>query len=503
MTDQPSAGSKALRAARIGALLALIVIGAVFVAIRHRTRAIAGELVVLETHLHELVTAIDERREPIPVGLVPTEETNVLPRPESLEEMGRRLGPPPNLQSPGRMLDLVEASFDPRQRAVLEQLDETVATGAYAEVLSEGEYPLRYEVVPWAAFQAHVAPGNTCLERAVGAARFARAVAAADELGETVEPRVLLALEPVLVACAARSGQERRDAAADALMRLSDERRAPRGALTFAAAVAQDLIDEAWRELDSTYALGDAAGLMAEAEEVVEQLEGLMAHEGPLAAFFDLDLTLAAMEHELGLDVAPPPIDLQSLEEERWARLQLRLLATMLRAGPAPVAEPGALGAASDPRGDRPFVIEADRVRAPSFDATDSPYDGVVAIAEPPAPPDPMEVLGELMVRETPTVRGSLAKETIRAVIRTQNHDMVACFEAAMDRVGVFEGRVVTRFIIGPDGSVTNALVTEGEALGDARFTPCVLGVVRSYRFPPPEGGGIVVVNYPFAFSMS
>ena len=52
-------------------------------------------------------------------------------------------------------------------------------------------------------------------------------------------------------------------------------------------------------------------------------------------------------------------------------------------------------------------------------------------------------------------------------------------------------------FIISPSGAVQSASVA-GSTLGNATAEGCMSRAVRRWSFPAPEGGGIVVVTYPF-----
>lgn len=55
---------------------------------------------------------------------------------------------------------------------------------------------------------------------------------------------------------------------------------------------------------------------------------------------------------------------------------------------------------------------------------------------------------------------------------------------------------MIPRFIIAPTGAVQMALMERSD-LGDARVESCITQAVRGWTFPEPDGGGIVIVNYP------
>jgi outer membrane biosynthesis protein TonB len=55
------------------------------------------------------------------------------------------------------------------------------------------------------------------------------------------------------------------------------------------------------------------------------------------------------------------------------------------------------------------------------------------------------------------------------------------------------------RFTIAASGEVSEATVTE-QTVKDERLAACVVGVVKTSKFPKPRGGGQVVVTWPFLF---
>ena len=99
----------------------------------------------------------------------------------------------------------------------------------------------------------------------------------------------------------------------------------------------------------------------------------------------------------------------------------------------------------------------------------------------------------------TADVRGSLSKEVIRRVIRRHINEVRFCYEQELNQRPDLEGRVTVSFIISPTGAVQSASVVGGRSnLNNARVQNCIAGAVRRWTFPAPEGGGIVVVAYPF-----
>ncbi len=94
-------------------------------------------------------------------------------------------------------------------------------------------------------------------------------------------------------------------------------------------------------------------------------------------------------------------------------------------------------------------------------------------------------------------VRGSLSKEVIRRVIQRHINEVRFCYEQELNQRPDISGRVQIKFIISPSGAVQAANV-ENSSLGAARAEQCIAQAVRRWTFPAPDGGGIVVVSYPF-----
>ena len=94
-------------------------------------------------------------------------------------------------------------------------------------------------------------------------------------------------------------------------------------------------------------------------------------------------------------------------------------------------------------------------------------------------------------------VRGSLSKEVIRRVIRRHINEVKFCYEQELNARPDLQGRVSVRFIISPTGAVQTAMVANS-SLGNQRVENCIAQAVRRWTFPAPDGGGIVIVTYPF-----
>ena len=99
-------------------------------------------------------------------------------------------------------------------------------------------------------------------------------------------------------------------------------------------------------------------------------------------------------------------------------------------------------------------------------------------------------------------VRGSLSKEVIRRIIRRHINEVRFCYEQELNSRPDLQGRVAIKFIISPTGAVQTAAVAKS-TMGNAKVEQCIAKAVRRWTFPSPEGGGIVVVTYPFVLQQT
>lgn len=113
---------------------------------------------------------------------------------------------------------------------------------------------------------------------------------------------------------------------------------------------------------------------------------------------------------------------------------------------------------------------------------------------EPPAGPD-----AKVYVGAEAAGKGSLDKEVIRAVILSHTPAVRACYEATMSMRPYPEGRVFARFAIDAHGRVRGSCLASS-TLNRPDGERCVLDEILGWKFPEPDGGGWVVVQYPFVF---
>ncbi|MBW1808338.1 MAG: AgmX/PglI C-terminal domain-containing protein [Deltaproteobacteria bacterium] len=101
-----------------------------------------------------------------------------------------------------------------------------------------------------------------------------------------------------------------------------------------------------------------------------------------------------------------------------------------------------------------------------------------------------------------PIIMGSLSMEIIRRVIRSHRDQIKYCYSKELTRHPNLRGKVSIKFTISPKGFVTQATVSS-TSLKNSTVERCMTQKIRTWKFPEPKGGGIVIVNYPFILKSS
>jgi len=114
-----------------------------------------------------------------------------------------------------------------------------------------------------------------------------------------------------------------------------------------------------------------------------------------------------------------------------------------------------------------------------------------------PTPPvDAKPVEPGLTSTGAPT-RGTLPKAVIDERLKSASPAIQACYERALKTKPQLRGSVDINFVVGPDGKVAHADVSDGaDALDDSATVDCILNEIRQLAFPEPKGGR-VFLNYP------
>lgn len=100
----------------------------------------------------------------------------------------------------------------------------------------------------------------------------------------------------------------------------------------------------------------------------------------------------------------------------------------------------------------------------------------------------------------TPVILGSLGPELLLPVVEEHADQLAYCFERALAAAPGLRGKVTMKWVVNGEGKVTMAHVAETE-LKNANVEQCLTAKIRTWVFPRPKGGGIVIANCPFTFA--
>ncbi|TNE92445.1 MAG: hypothetical protein EP330_01965 [Deltaproteobacteria bacterium] len=122
------------------------------------------------------------------------------------------------------------------------------------------------------------------------------------------------------------------------------------------------------------------------------------------------------------------------------------------------------------------------------------------AKAEAPAEEaPPAGKIGGAPILPHPVVIGALSADKVSEVIEAHLDELDACYTNEVAKKPDLKGKVLVKFSIQKDGSVTNAR-TESTSLRHEPTEACLAEVVAKQTFPALESGKLAVVQFPFSF---
>ncbi|MBN2493930.1 MAG: TonB family protein [Deltaproteobacteria bacterium] len=92
---------------------------------------------------------------------------------------------------------------------------------------------------------------------------------------------------------------------------------------------------------------------------------------------------------------------------------------------------------------------------------------------------------------------GGLSQQVVGRYIERYWAQFKYCYERELARSPDLYGKITTTFTISGSGRVSEAQVLQS-SMHNANVEQCLLRAIRRIRFPPPRGGGQVIVTYPF-----
>lgn len=96
--------------------------------------------------------------------------------------------------------------------------------------------------------------------------------------------------------------------------------------------------------------------------------------------------------------------------------------------------------------------------------------------------------------------RGSLEPAVVRKVVRSHLNEVGACYRVGLDSCPKLTGQVTITFVIDANGRVSQSAVAKS-SLGYPDVEACIVAASREWAFPQPQGGGNVVISYPFSLT--
>ena len=103
-------------------------------------------------------------------------------------------------------------------------------------------------------------------------------------------------------------------------------------------------------------------------------------------------------------------------------------------------------------------------------------------------------------LRGDPIILGALDRSLIDKVIKRHMAQIRYCYQRELTKNPSVKGKIVIKFVIAKDGSVSSANV-KSSTMKVPSVESCVASRFMRMKFPEPKGGGIVIVSYPFIFS--
>jgi len=97
-------------------------------------------------------------------------------------------------------------------------------------------------------------------------------------------------------------------------------------------------------------------------------------------------------------------------------------------------------------------------------------------------------------------ILGALDRSVIKKVIKQHFAQIRYCYQKELNKDSSLEGKVVVKFVIAKDGTVSSAKIWSS-TMDNSRVENCIAQRFMRFEFPQPKGGGIVIVRIPFTFS--
>ncbi len=98
--------------------------------------------------------------------------------------------------------------------------------------------------------------------------------------------------------------------------------------------------------------------------------------------------------------------------------------------------------------------------------------------------------------------KGTRSQAAINRIVSRQQSKLKKVYESMLKRDPNLSGKLVVKFTIMPDGSVTNVMIVQSTTK-NVTFDKRIVSYIKRWRFPAISGGGPVEVIFPFVFTGS
>ncbi|MCB9640965.1 MAG: AgmX/PglI C-terminal domain-containing protein [Myxococcales bacterium] len=99
-------------------------------------------------------------------------------------------------------------------------------------------------------------------------------------------------------------------------------------------------------------------------------------------------------------------------------------------------------------------------------------------------------------------LKGGLTKEQVARVIRMHWAQIRYCYEKELTQKPNLSGKIAMKWQINGTGGVESADIKES-TMNNESVENCIKRRILRWRFPTPQGGGVVSVTYPFIFKVA
>ena len=105
-------------------------------------------------------------------------------------------------------------------------------------------------------------------------------------------------------------------------------------------------------------------------------------------------------------------------------------------------------------------------------------------------------------VSGSPIILGAIDRSSIERVIKRHLNQIRYCYTRELQKDPDLAGKISVKFVIAADGTVASAEV-DTSTLANPVLERCIVSRFQRMKFPAPAGGGVVIVRYPFVFSVA